>query len=212
MCSLVASVADGDGLDLQARAARQPCYTDQRARRARLREEGGEGVVDGGRVGGSTRYTVTVATARGDNPVERSWWPTASRARRACSAAEPPTTAPRSSTGSCAETKTRCPAETAAEYGPDGGGSCMDLKAWRDHDVSLPSQREKGASAKRRRAQPAGAQTSRIFAARMAALRAPLMATQATGTPGGICTMLSSESSPPRSLVLMGTPMTGTLV
>ena len=43
----------------------------------------------------------------------------------------------------------------------------------------------------------------------MAALRAPLMATVATGTPDGICTMESSESSPPRSDVRMGTPMTG---
>lgn len=55
-------------------------------------------------------------------------------------------------------------------------------------------------------------QTSRILAARIAALRAPLMATHATGTPGGICTMLSRESRPPRSLVLIGTPMTGRLV
>ncbi len=43
----------------------------------------------------------------------------------------------------------------------------------------------------------------------MAALRAPLMATVATGTPGGICTMERSESSPPRSEVRMGTPITG---
>ena len=48
-----------------------------------------------------------------------------------------------------------------------------------------------------------------ICTARMAAFLAPLMATQATGTPEGICTMDSSESSPPRSLVFMGTAMTG---
>ena len=35
------------------------------------------------------------------------------------------------------------------------------------------------------------------------------MATQATGTPEGICTMDSSESRPPKSLVFMGTAMTG---
>ena len=35
------------------------------------------------------------------------------------------------------------------------------------------------------------------------------MATQATGTPEGICTIDSSESIPPRSLVFIGTPMTG---
>ena len=35
-----------------------------------------------------------------------------------------------------------------------------------------------------------------ICAARIPALRPPLMATVATGTPGGICTMESSESSP----------------
>ncbi len=43
----------------------------------------------------------------------------------------------------------------------------------------------------------------------MAAFRAPLMATVATGTPEGICTIERSESSPPRSAVRMGTPMTG---
>ena len=35
------------------------------------------------------------------------------------------------------------------------------------------------------------------------------MATQATGTPAGICTMDSSESMPPRSEVFMGTPTMG---
>src|SRR5665647_3116126 len=45
-------VTDGDGLDLQARASRQPCYTDQRARWPWFGEEGGEDVVEGGRVGG----------------------------------------------------------------------------------------------------------------------------------------------------------------
>ena len=43
----------------------------------------------------------------------------------------------------------------------------------------------------------------------MAAFLAPLMATVATGTPLGIWTMESSESRPPRSLVFMGTAMTG---
>ena len=43
----------------------------------------------------------------------------------------------------------------------------------------------------------------------MAAFLAPSTATQATGMPLGICTMDSRESSPPRSLVFMGTAMTG---
>ena len=43
----------------------------------------------------------------------------------------------------------------------------------------------------------------------MAAFFAPLMATHATGTPLGICTIDSSESRPPRSLVFMGTVITG---
>ena len=48
-----------------------------------------------------------------------------------------------------------------------------------------------------------------ICTARMAAFLAPLMATQATGTPEGIWTIDSRESRPPRSLVFMGTVMTG---
>ena len=51
-----------------------------------------------------------------------------------------------------------------------------------------------------------------ICAARMPALRPPLMATVATGTPGGICTMDSSESSPSKDLPKIGTPMTGKVV
>ena len=38
---------------------------------------------------------------------------------------------------------------------------------------------------------------------------APLIATHATGTPLGICTMESRESSPPKSLVFIGTVITG---
>ncbi len=45
--------------------------------------------------------------------------------------------------------------------------------------------------------------------ARSAALRAPLMATVATGIPFGIWTMASSESRPCRLAKAMGTPMTG---
>ena len=41
------------------------------------------------------------------------------------------------------------------------------------------------------------------------ALRAPLTATVATGTPLGIWTMASSESMPPRSPTATGTPITG---
>src|SRR5919109_4085222 len=48
-------------------------------------------------------------------------------------------------------------------------------------------------------------------AARIAALRAPSIETQATGTPGGICTIESSASSPSATLLLdrNGTPITG---
>src|SRR5919108_5248555 len=45
----------------------------------------------------------------------------------------------------------------------------------------------------------------------MAALRAPFSETQATGTPGGICTMARMASRPPRALFsdARGTPITG---
>ena len=51
-------------------------------------------------------------------------------------------------------------------------------------------------------------------AARTAALRALSTPTQATGTPGGICAIASSASSPPATEVLevSGTPITGTSV
>ena len=84
---------------------------------------------------------------------------------------------------------------------------CVDLIACLLMRPSVPRYGAKGHGGR-----AGSAQRSRILAARIAALRAPLMATQATGTPGGICTMLSSESRPPRSLVLMGTPITGRLV
>jgi len=48
-----------------------------------------------------------------------------------------------------------------------------------------------------------------ICTAKMAAFFAPLMATVATGTPEGICTIDNRESSPPRSLVFIGTAITG---
>jgi uncharacterized membrane protein YeiH len=48
-----------------------------------------------------------------------------------------------------------------------------------------------------------------FWAARRPALRAPSMATVATGTPAGIWTMDSSESSPLSVRLLTGTPMTG---
>ncbi len=53
--------------------------------------------------------------------------------------------------------------------------------------------------------------TPMIWAARMAAFLDPAlpMATVATGTPPGICTVESKESRPPETLVSMGTPMTG---
>ena len=46
-------------------------------------------------------------------------------------------------------------------------------------------------------------------AARSPAFLAPSIATQATGTPGGICTAESRASSPPRLLPRIGTPITG---
>src|SRR4029078_6158649 len=53
---------------------------------------------------------------------------------------------------------------------------------------------------------------ARILAAWMAALRAPLMAMQATGTPSGICTTDISASMPPRLPRSIGTPITGSSV
>jgi len=49
-------------------------------------------------------------------------------------------------------------------------------------------------------------------AARMPALRAPSIATVATGTPFGICTIESSESRPSRFFSETGTPITGNVV
>ncbi len=48
-----------------------------------------------------------------------------------------------------------------------------------------------------------------ILAASRAAFLAPPIATVATGTPYGIWTMESRESTPPTSFVGIGTPMTG---
>ena len=49
-------------------------------------------------------------------------------------------------------------------------------------------------------------------AAIRAAFFAPLMATVATGTPPGICTMESRESRPFKALDFTGTPITGSVV
>ena len=51
-----------------------------------------------------------------------------------------------------------------------------------------------------------------MAAARSPALVALPIATVATGMPRGIWTIDSSESRPPRCLVVIGTPMTGRLV
>ena len=51
-----------------------------------------------------------------------------------------------------------------------------------------------------------------IWAASTAALRAPLTATHATGTPGGIWAMLRRASKPPNVPEAIGTPITGTIV
>ena len=58
----------------------------------------------------------------------------------------------------------------------------------------------------------AGSDSARIAAARSAAFCAPPMATVATGRPGGICTVESSESSPPSVPADSGTPITGSVV
>ena len=50
---------------------------------------------------------------------------------------------------------------------------------------------------------------ARIFAARIPAFCPPLMATVATGMPDGICTIEYSESTPPKSEVFIGIPITG---
>jgi hypothetical protein len=52
---------------------------------------------------------------------------------------------------------------------------------------------------------------ARIFAARIAAFRAPFSETHATGTPGGICAIESRASRPPMTLFedVSGTPITG---
>ena len=54
-----------------------------------------------------------------------------------------------------------------------------------------------------------GSDTARIFAARIPAFFPPLMATVAQGMPPGIWTMEYRESTPPRSEVFIGMPMTG---
>ena len=51
-----------------------------------------------------------------------------------------------------------------------------------------------------------------ICAASTPALRAPPIATVATGIPGGICTTASSASSPCSAPPASGTPMTGLVV
>ena len=49
-------------------------------------------------------------------------------------------------------------------------------------------------------------------AAKMAALRAPLTAMHATGTPGGICSVLRKASTPASGPEAIGTPITGSVV
>jgi len=59
------------------------------------------------------------------------------------------------------------------------------------------------------RARSASSLAARIRTASRPALRAPPTATVATGTPAGIDTMDSSESSPSRCFSGTGTPITG---
>ena len=54
--------------------------------------------------------------------------------------------------------------------------------------------------------------TARISAAKIAAFFAPLTAIVATGTPDGICTVLSRASIPFSGVALTGTPITGLIV
>src|SRR5262249_16381916 len=60
-----------------------------------------------------------------------------------------------------------------------------------------------------RRRCSSGSLAARIRTASSPALRALPMATVATGTPAGIWTMESRESSPPKAAVSTGTPITG---
>ena len=203
---VVTLVALRDGGHLEPRTAGQPWYTGQRDGGVRRGERGLERRVDGGLVGlvdevDLEAHDVVERQAGGAQLVgevlERAVGllggrGAADRLRRA-------------SSGSCPETKTKCPDEMP------GGRGAERARRQRRSDRVICSCRE-CSPAGGRQPRRSGAQTSRIFAARIAALRAPLMATQATGTPGGICTMLSSESRPPRSLVLIGTPITGRLV
>ena len=53
---------------------------------------------------------------------------------------------------------------------------------------------------------------ARMRDAKIAALRAPPIAMQPTGTPGGICEIASSASMPPRPPEEIGTPITGSSV
>jgi hypothetical protein len=53
---------------------------------------------------------------------------------------------------------------------------------------------------------------ARIWQASKAAFWAPSIATVATGTPGGICTVASRASCPRNGPLLMGSPITGTVV
>src|SRR5659263_495229 len=194
-------VTDGDGLDLQPRASWQPCYTDQRARRPWFGEERGAGVVDSGRVDGIDE----VHGHRRDG-VER-------QPGGAELVAQSVEGAARLLGGGAADDRAalvhrqlrrdedEMPRRDGRRVRAGRRRLLHGSEGAAGHDLSLPVERQKGASgraasaaAPRPRSRLPGAQTSRIFAARIAALRAPLMATQATGTPGGICTMLSSES------------------
>src|SRR4051812_34620655 len=63
-----------------------------------------------------------------------------------------------------------------------------------------------------KRAASAASPVAMICAARMPALRAPPIATVATGIPGGICTMAWSASVPCIAPDASGTPITGRVV
>ena len=77
----------------------------------------------------STRWISRLTTSSSERPVDRSWWARFWSARSACSAAVAPASSPPASSGSCAETKTKCPDEMPEEAAPSGGGATADRMA-----------------------------------------------------------------------------------
>ena len=90
----------------------------------------------------------------------------------------------------------------AALVGPGLGGGELDLEPALHPALVAPDGADLLACVSRD-------QAWMIRTASRPAFLAPSIATQPTGTPGGICTAESSASSPPRLLPRIGTPITG---